>query len=182
MQSISIGDISISINTLIYKLQHKFPRPDDIDNITWLRYALSGFFCEVDYGKEEVQQSLYAFLKGDSDDLCLRIIQPIDRKLGTVNIRAEFSNSDELRKVIMDRVSLTNIYQQKRPLFTMGMPGDDRPRGFYGFASKLNTEFLRVCAEIEQGHETDSPNLEIEGVILSMFDGRTNLNSLFPRL
>ena len=156
VQSVLIGDVSISINTLIFKLLKKFPCPEDISSIKWLRFALSGFFCEINHGDEVVLQSIKAFLKGESNNLCLRIIHPINKE-GSYNIRGQFSNSDELRKVITDNVSLNDIYQQKRPLFIMGLPTDDRPRGFYGFASKLYPEFLRVCAEIEQGHETDSP-------------------------
>ena len=46
IQSVPIGSIELTINSVCLRLLNKFPCPDSYGNLLWLRWLLSGLFCE----------------------------------------------------------------------------------------------------------------------------------------
>lgn len=155
IQSVPIGSIELTINSICLRLLNKFPCPDSYGNLLWLRWLLSGLFCELGKKDNTNIHSIESFFKHETEELRLSIICQNEDKQYVE--RGSFSSSDDIATLIDERVSLTNILNQKAPLFILGDDSEDNPRGFYGFAFKSNPDFLRVCYEIEQEHVEDSP-------------------------
>lgn len=150
VQSFEIDGFSISVNFVVHRLLEIFPVPEGNDRITWLRYLISGFCCELKEARAST--TILDFLQGRQNQITLRII---DNKAG--NIRSSFSNVDELEKCISSGISLTNIYHQKMALFMLGASKDVEPRGFYGIADKYFPEFLNSCYILEKDNLNKSP-------------------------
>lgn len=150
VQPFEIDRFSISVNSVVHRLLEIFPVPEGNDRITWLRYLISGFCCELKDAKTST--AILDFLKGKQNQITLRII---DNKTG--NIRSSFSNVDELEKCISSGISLTNIHHQKMALFMLGSAKDVEPRGFYGIADKYFSEFLNSCYLVEKDNLDNSP-------------------------
>lgn len=150
VQSFEIDGFSISVNFVVHRLLEIFPVPEGNDRITWLRYLISGFCCELKEARAST--TILDFLQGRQNQITLRII---DNKAG--NIRSSFSNVDELEKCISSGISLTNIHHQKMALFMLGASKDVEPRGFYGIADKYFPEFLYSCYILEKDNLNKSP-------------------------
>jgi hypothetical protein len=150
VQPFEIDGFSISVNSVVHRLLESFPVPEGNDRITWLRYLISGFCCELKEARSST--TILDFLQGRQNQITLRII---DNKTG--NIRSSFSNVDELKKCISSGISLTNIHHQKMALFMLGSAKDVEPRGFYGIADKYFPEFLNSCYLIEKDNLSNSP-------------------------
>ncbi len=150
IQPIEIDGVSISINYIVHRLLECFPVPNDCDRITWLRYLISGFCCELKEAPNS--NALLGFLRRQNNHIALRII---DNK--SSQVRCSFSNVDELKQNIDKGVSLTNIHHQKMALFMLGSTKDIEPRGFYGLADKYFADFLNKCYLIESGNIDNSP-------------------------
>lgn len=150
VQPFEIDGFSISVNSVVHRLLEIFPVPEGNDRITWLRYLISGFCCELKEARTST--TILDFLQGQQNRITLRII---DNKNG--NIRSSFSNVDELEKCISNGISLTNIHHQKMALFMLGSAKDVEPRGFYGIADKYFPEFLNSCYLVEKDNLNNSP-------------------------
>lgn len=150
VQPFEIDGFSISVNSVVHRLLEIFPVPEGNDRITWLRYLISGFCCELKEARTST--TILDFLQGQQNRITLRII---DNKNG--NIRSSFSNVDELEKCISNGISLTNIHHQKLALFMLGSAKDVEPRGFYGIAYKYFPEFLNSCYLVEKDNLNNSP-------------------------
>ena len=150
VQPFEIDGFSISVNSVVHRLLEIFPIPESNDRITWLRYLISGFCCELKEARTST--TILDFLLGQQNRITLRII---DNKNG--NIRSSFSNVDELEKCISNGISLTNIHHQKMALFMLGSAKDVEPRGFYGIADKYFPEFLNSCYLVEKDNLNNSP-------------------------
>lgn len=155
IQSVPIGSIELTINSICLRLLNKFPCPESYGNLLWLRWLLSGLFCELGKKDNTNIHSIESFFKHETEELRLSIICQNEDKQYVE--RGSFSSSDDIATLIDEKVSLTNILNQKAPLFILGDDSEDNPRGFYGFAFKSNPDFLRVCYEMEQEHVEDSP-------------------------
>lgn len=156
LQSVTIGQSEISINALLYRLNDIFPCPDDIDFIKWHRYLLSGFLCEIKYQEYLCSKSKDTLpfptifedtLKGENTEPFKMSIRTNEAK-GLTNRKTIQSNSD-IRDAIATRVSLTDIFQQKMPLFMFGSDSDVIPKGFYGIANKYFADFLHKAYQYE---------------------------------
>lgn len=150
VQPFEIDGFSISVNSVVHRLLESFPIPEGSDRITWLRYLLSGFCCELKEAR--TSKTILDYLHGRQDQITLRII---DNK--TRNIRSSFSSVDELNECIRNGISLTNIHHQKMALFMLGSAKDVEPRGFYGIADKYFPEFLNSCYLVEKDNLNNSP-------------------------
>lgn len=150
VQTFEIDRFFISVNYIVHRLLEIFPVAEGNDRLTWLRYLISGFCCELKEAKNST--TILDFLKGRQNEITLRII---DNK--TEYIRSSFSNADELGKCISSGISLTNIHHQKMALFMLGSAKDVEPRGFYGIADKYFPEFLNSCYLIEKENLDKSP-------------------------
>lgn len=150
VQPFEIDGFLISVNSVVHRLLEIFPVPEGNDRITWLRYLISGFCCELKEARTST--TILDFLQGQQNRITLRII---DNKNG--NIRSSFSNVDELEKCISNGISLTNIHHQKMALFMLGSAKDVEPRGFYGIADKYFPEFLNSCYLVEKDNLNNSP-------------------------
>jgi len=168
VQSVKIDNVEVSINTLIYRLNQIFPCPENLDFRKWHRYVLSAFFCETKYREdihngiinEQLQDSVYftEFLKRKRQNLQLTIRS--NKKNGYAS-RFTISSSNDVMNAIEERISLTNIIQQKSPLFIFGQDGEDTPTGFYGMAHKYFSKFLKLCSEAEIEKIEDNPFLPL---------------------
>ena len=61
------------------------------------------------------------------------------------------------RAILSHQYYLTNIIQQKSPLFILGDERDGNPKGFYGMAMKHHAKFLHCCCKIEEQDIRNSP-------------------------
>lgn len=166
IQSVKIDDVEFSINTLIQKLNEAYPCPEDIDFRKWHRYTLSAFFCETKYREEShlLQQEqeddskeFLNFFLGKS--ICPSMTIRMNEKKG-YTARKVINSSKDVSDAIANKVSLTDIIQQKSPLFVFGDEKDVNPKGFYGMALKHNANFLRLCYELEKCNIKESPFIE----------------------
>ena len=98
IQSVPIGEIELTINSICLRLLNKFPCPESYGNHLWLRWLLSGLFCEL--GKEDNQniQSIESFFKHESEELCLSIISQNEQKQYVE--RGRFSSSEDIVSLI----------------------------------------------------------------------------------
>lgn len=99
VQTFEIDRFFISVNYIVHRLLEIFPVAEGNDRLTWLRYLISGFCCELKEAKNST--TILDFLKGRQNEITLRII---DNK--TEYIRSSFSNADELGKCISSGISL----------------------------------------------------------------------------
>lgn len=150
IQPFELEQLSISTNTIVHRLLDCFPIPENYDRELWLRYLISGFCCELKVATDG--KSILDFVKGINKNINLRIIE--NKKN---DVRASFSTSEQLKDVIDQKVSLTNIHHQKMALFLLGSGRDSVPRGFYGIADKYYPEFLDACYSIETDNIDNSP-------------------------
>ena len=150
IQPFEIDGFPISVNSVVHRLLESYPVPEGYDRITWLRYLISGFCCELKEAR--TSNTILDYLQGQKNQITLRII---DNKTG--NTRSSFSNVDELKKSIRNGISLTNIHHQKMALFMLGSAKDVEPRGFYGIADKYFPEFLDSCYLVEKYNLNNSP-------------------------
>ncbi len=148
LQSIEIDENEYSINWIIQRLNEAFPCPVEYDFRTWHRYVLSAFLCELGYrqdhqhspAKEEENSTfIKRFLDGDNSHFSMRIVT--NEKNG-YQLRHVISKSEDVAYAIKTKISLTNIIQQKTPLFIFGQEKDIIPKGFYGMALKCFNNFL----------------------------------------
>ena len=156
LQSITIGQTEISLNALIYRLNEIYPCPSDIDFIKWHRYVLSAFLCELKY-----QEYLYSKSNGTSqfptifeDTLKGKNTAPFAMSIRTnehkgLVLRKTIQSVKDVKDAIVERVSLTDIFQQKMPLFMFGNDSDKIPKGFYGMANKFFSSFLYLAFKYE---------------------------------
>lgn len=156
LQSVTIGRTEISVNALIYRLNNIYPCPDDIDFIKWHRYVLSAFLCELKYRE-------YLYSKNPAanpipsvfeDTLSGKNTAPFSMSIRTnefkeLKLRKTIQSVADVRDAINTRVSLTDIFQQKMPLFMFGNDSDVIPKGFYGMANKYFSAFLKAAFEFE---------------------------------
>ena len=150
IQPLEIRNSVVSINTIIYRLLDFMPQPEEYDRGEWLRYLLSAFCCELKVAKDgEVIES---FVLGNTKELPLRIIGNKENE-----VRCTFTEVEDVKAAIQNRVSLTNIHHQKLPLFLIGTARDVVPRGFYGLADKYYSDFLYECYKTEIKDMTNSP-------------------------
>ena len=156
IQSVRIDNIEISINTVIQRLNDVYPCPSDIGFVRWHRYLLSAFFCEIKY-LEVNGRSLRSFVKfiTDGEDCPPMTIR--SNKENGYKERKTICSQEDITDAVKKNISLTNILQQKAPLFIFGDVRDDPPKGFYGMAIKHNATFLRLCYEIEKNNMASSP-------------------------
>lgn len=164
MQSIKIDTYEVSINTLIFKLGELFPCPANIDFRIWFRYVLSAFLCELNYREtfhrndldESNRDSRYFsdFLLSNTSNISLTIRT---NKQNGYQVRKTISNAEDVISAINDRVSLTNIIQQKSPLFIFGDERSINPSGFYSMANKYFKHFLELCYQVENSNIGNSP-------------------------
>ena len=150
IQPFEIRDVSVSVNTIVYKLLAIFPQPDNIERGDWLRYLLSAFCCELKVANQG--DDIKIFVLGNSEDLTMRIIG----NKGD-NIRCTLRNAEDVKKAIADKISLTNIHHQKLPLFLFGTAKDKVSRGFYGLADKYFSDFLYEAYKVETKDIRNSP-------------------------
>lgn len=150
IQPLEIRNTVVSINTIVYRLLEFFPQPEGYDRGEWLRYLLSAFCCELKVAKdgEEIEK----FVLGDKNKIALRIIGNKEN-----DVRCSFTQVEDVKAAIQNRVSLTNIHHQKLPLFLIGTARDIVPRGFYGLADKYYNDFLYECYKTEIKDVINSP-------------------------
>ena len=156
LQSVAIGRTEISINALIYRLNNIYPCPDDIDFIKWHRYVLSAFLCELKYreylhSKNPAANPIPSVFE---DTLSGKNTAPFSMSIRTnefkeLKLRKTIQSVADVRNAIDTRVSLTDIFQQKMPLFMFGNDSDVIPKGFYGMANKYFSAFLKAAFEFE---------------------------------
>ena len=154
MQSLKVDAHEISINTLIFKLRELFPCPSNVDFRTWFRYVLSAFLCELNY-REEIHRNDFEESNKDSQyfsNLLFSNASHISLTIRTnkqngYQARKTISTSDDVMSAIKDRVSLTNIIQQKSPLFIFGDERSSDPAGFYSMANKYFNHFLELLVK-----------------------------------
>ena len=156
LQSVTIGQTEISLNALIYRLNNIFPCPDDIDFIKWHRYVLSAFLCELKYREYLYSKNPVANPIPDvfEDTLTGKNTAPFSMSIRTnefkeLKLRKTIQSASDVRDAISERVSLTDIFQQKMPLFMFGNDSDIIPKGYYGMANKYFSSFLRAAFEFE---------------------------------
>lgn len=163
IQPVKIDDLEFSINTLIQRFDEIYPCPQNIDFRKWHRYLLSAFLCEISYREEkhyipeEKIKDSKAFLnfiigQGECPSLTIRT----NEKNG-YQARKTIKSAKDVSDAILEKISLTNIIQQKSPLFILGDEKDENPKGFYGMAIKHSGRFLRSCYEIEKVNISNSP-------------------------
>lgn len=150
IQPFEINGLSVSTNTIVQRLLDVFPVPEGYERGTWLRYLISGFCCELKVASNG--EIIIDFIRGISKNITLRLI---DNKSG--NIRATFSNAQQLKDTIDKKISLTNIHHQKMALFLLGSTKDIEPRGFFGIADKYYGQFLKESYSIESVDVDNSP-------------------------
>lgn len=156
LQSITIGQTEVSLNALIYRLNNIYPCPDDIDFIKWHRYVLSAFLCELKYREylNTKNPATNPFPPIFEDTLTGKNTSPFSMSIRTneskeLKLRKTINSVSDVRDAIVDRVSLTDIFQQKMPLFMFGNDTDVLPKGFYGMANKYFSVFLKAAFEYE---------------------------------
>ena len=156
LQSVTIGCAEISVNALIYRLNNIFPCPDDIDFIKWHRYVLSAFLCELKYREylHSKNPAVNPFPSVFEDTLTGKNTSPFSMSIRTnefkeLKLRKTIQSVSDVRDAITTRVSLTDIFQQKMPLFMFGNDSDLIPKGFYGMANKYFSGFLKAAFEFE---------------------------------
>ena len=163
IQPVKIDDIEFSINTLIQRFNEIYPCPSNIDFRKWHRYILSAFFCEINY-REDIHNTAEEKSK-DSEEFvnfitrqgkCPSMTIRTNKKNG-YQVRKTIKSTDDINNAIADNVSLTNIIQQKSPLFILGDERDGNPKGFYGMAMKHHAKFLHCCYKIEEQDIRNSP-------------------------
>ena len=150
IQPFEMNGLSVATNTIVQKLLEVFPVPDGYERATWLRFLISGFCCELKVAKDGT--NITDFVRGKEKGITLRLI---DNKSN--DVRASFSNPEELKKAIDKKTSLTNIHHQKMALFLLGSAKDIEPRGFFGIADKYFSQFLRDAYLIESIDVDNSP-------------------------
>ena len=150
IQPFEMNGLSVSTNTIVQRLLEVFPVPEGYDRATWLRYLISGFCCELKVATDGT--NITDFVRGRNRSITLRII---DNKSN--NTRASFSNSEQLKNAINNRISLTNIHHQKMALFLLGSAKDIEPRGFFGLADKYYGQFLKDAYSLESIDVDNSP-------------------------
>lgn len=170
LQSVTIGRTEISLNALIYRLNGLYPCPNDVDFIKWHRYVLSAFLCEIKYQEylQAKNPNTTTFPSVFEDTLTGRNKAPFSMSIRTneskgLILRKTITSVDDVRDAIASRVSLTDIFQQKMPLFMFGNDSDTIPKGFYGMANKYFSSFLKMAFEFE----------------ISTYDGKSRFASLF---
>lgn len=163
IQPVAIDDIEFSINTLIQRFNEIYPCPSNIDFRKWHRYILSAFFCEINY-REDIHNTAEEKSK-DSEEFvnfitrqgkCPSMTIRTNKKNG-YQVRKTIKSTDDINNAIADNVSLTNIIQQKSPLFILGDERDENPKGFYGMGMKHHAKFLHCCYKIEEQDIRNSP-------------------------
>lgn len=147
MQSVTIGDLSISINYIIHRLIETFPIPNGYDKITWTKYLLAAFFCET-VDKQNLQ-NLYNYMIGIKNTIELRLIN-LEKNSSGIIVRASFKNSDELSAIIDRKIDLNGIYHQRRHRFIANDEGTDEHRGSYRWGEIYFTDFLNLCYKYEK--------------------------------
>lgn len=205
LQSITIGQTEISLNALIYRLNEIYPCPSDIDFIKWHRYVLSAFLCELKY-----QEYLYSKSDGNSkfpsvfeDTLTGKNTAPFTMSIRTnehkgLLLRKTIQSVSDVKDAIAERVSLTDIFQQKMPLFMFGNDSDIIPKGFYGMANKYFSSFLQLAYKFEVSDTStsskfkplfdeenfDSAKTDVLKTIIEIFKSSTDtlLNSEYNKL
>ena len=160
IQYIEIGDLKLSVNSLIQKLLNAFPKAPDVLLNDWCRYLLSGLFCEIGEAEDDSLRAIYDFVSGKRDEVTLRIIGNTQKNDGNSiqRTRATFKNSQDVLNAINDSVSLTNIVNQKRPLFIFGV---DKSPGFYSIAESFFDNVLREYADVELATLNSNPFLPL---------------------
>lgn len=156
LQSVTIGRTEVSVNALIYRLNNIYPCPNDIDFIKWHRYVLSAFLCELKYreylnSKNPAANPIPSVFE---DTLSGKNTAPFSMSIRTnefkeLKLRKTIQSVADVRDAIDTRVSLTDIFQQKMPLFMFGNDSDVIPKGFYGMANKYFSAFLKAAFEFE---------------------------------
>lgn len=163
IQPVTIDDIEFSINTLIQRFNEIYPCPSNIDFRKWHRYILSAFFCEINY-REDIHNTAEEKSK-DSEEFvnfitrqgkCPSMTIRTNKKNG-YQVRKTIKSTDDINNAIADNVSLTNIIQQKSPLFILGDERDGNSKGFYGMGMKHHAKFLHCCYKIEEQDIRNSP-------------------------
>ncbi|MBE6253579.1 MAG: hypothetical protein E7109_08720 [Bacteroidales bacterium] len=168
LQSVTIGRTEISVNALIYRLNNIYPCPADIDFIKWHRYVLSAFLCELKYRE-------YLYSKNPTtnpipsvfeDTLSGKNTSPFSMSIRTnefkgLTLRKTIQSVSDVRDAIDTRVSLTDIFQQKMPLFMFGNDSDVIPKGFYGMANKYFSAFLKAAFVFEVSDPSRPSKLEL---------------------
>lgn len=163
IQPVTIDDIEFSINTLIQRFNEIYPCPSNIDFRKWHRYILSAFFCEINY-REDIHNTAEEKSK-DSEEFvnfitrqgkCPSMTIRTNKKNG-YQVRKTIKSTDDINNAVADNVSLTNIIQQKSPLFILGDERDGNPKGFYGMGMKHHAKFLHCCYKIEEQDIRNSP-------------------------
>lgn len=150
IQPFEIRDVSVSVNTIVYRLLAIFPQPINIERGDWLRYLLSAFCCELKVANQG--DDIRNFILGNSKDFTMRIIGNKGN-----DIRCTLRNAEDVKKAIADKISLTNIHHQKLPLFLFGTAKDKVTRGFYGLADKYFSDFLYESYKVETKDIRNSP-------------------------
>jgi len=150
IQPFEMNGLSVSTNTIVQRLLEVFPVPEGYDRATWLRYLISGFCCELKVATDGT--NITDFVRGRNRSITLRII---DNKSNIT--RASFSNSEQLKNAINNKISLTNIHHQKMALFLLGSAKDIEPRGFFGLADKYFGQFLKDAYSLESIDVDNSP-------------------------
>lgn len=167
IQSVKIDKLEFSINTLIQRLDEDFPCPETLDFRKWHRYVLSAFFCETKYrevthvNKEEQDNDSKIFINFiTGQESCPPMTIRLNEKQG-YGPRKTIANTQDVLDAISEKVSLTDIIQQKSPLFMFGDDREKNPKGFYGMALKYNKSFLRLCYELEKSNFNSSPFINL---------------------
>lgn len=147
--SFELDGEQFSYNTLIRRLLSIFPCPREYNINKWLRYIFSAVVCELTV--EQKTNEIKELLLGTRRSIKLRIIDN-----NTNDVKGQFETVEELKKVIDNRVSLVDIYNQKLGLFFFG-DNDELPKGYYGIANKYCSDFLDSCFQIDISNIRNSP-------------------------
>ena len=100
-----------------------------------------------------VPVTMYAMIR-ITDTLSGKNTAPFSMSIRTnefkeLKLRKTIQSVADVRDAIDTRVSLTDIFQQKMPLFMFGNDSDVIPKGFYGMANKYFSAFLKAAFEFE---------------------------------
>lgn len=126
IQSERINNTELSIATIAIDLLNRFPNNSEYSDLTWLRYILSAFYCELEESAEDLEKMFLS-----STVIPLRILE---KDKGVLKCRATFTNSEDVDTAIRSNISLTNIIKQKSALFAIGEVSVNSCRGFLGQA------------------------------------------------
>ena len=141
IQSERINNTELSIATIAIDLLNRFPNNSEYSDLTWLRYILSAFYCELEESAEDLEKMFLS-----STVISLRILE---KDKGVLKCRATVTNSEDVKSAIRSNVSLTNIIKQKSALFAIGEVSVNNCRGFLGQAFLSCKALLYAMHDLE---------------------------------